>query len=102
MNNIALCIYRNSKIYWSHTDLDYDVPAKIYSANFDGTQEEVLVDTDILYISKCTNRVVGTIASTVPHNTKRMGSLCTLSYQVTLLWTGLVGICTGWTVLGPE
>lgn len=69
MNNIALCIYRNSKIYWSHTDLDYDVPAKIYSANFDGSQEEVLVDTDILYISKFTSRVVGTTASTVLHNT---------------------------------
>ena len=39
-------------MYWSHTDLDYNIPAKIYSANFDGSGEEVLVDTNLLYVSK--------------------------------------------------
>jgi hypothetical protein len=51
-NTLAVDInFQNSKVYWSHTDLDYNVPAKIYSANIDGSGEEVLVDTNLLYVS---------------------------------------------------
>ena len=45
-------VHRNSKVYWSHTDPDYGVPATIYCANLNGSEEQVLVDTNILYVSK--------------------------------------------------
>lgn len=51
-------LYRQSKVYWSHTELDYDVPATIYCANLDGTDEQVLVDTDLLFVSKFNMRTV--------------------------------------------
>lgn len=44
--------YRQLKVYWSHTDLN--VPATIHSANMDGTNEQVLVHTDLLFVSKLT------------------------------------------------
>ena len=86
-------------MYWSHTDLDYNVPAKIYSANIDGSGEEVLVDTNLLYVSKYCEQL-HSICN--PQYTSNYMVDDALLPQVTLLWTGLEGICTGWTVPGPE
>lgn len=47
---------RESKVYWSHTDLNYDVPSTIHCANVNGTNEQVLVDSDLLFVSKLNRR----------------------------------------------
>lgn len=42
-------LFRDSLMFWS--DIENDI---IYRANFDGTQKEVLVDTNILVVGKFT------------------------------------------------
>ena len=49
--NVILC--RQSKVYWSHAEAEYTSTGTIYRANLDGTEVEVLVNTNLLVVSKC-------------------------------------------------